>query len=64
MLTRVKTVINYNDAPYLYGGFQIQQVDKDVCWVLGGRGRTDFDPPCLHYFHCIRVNVDKGVLFG
>lgn len=32
---------------------------------LSGRGvRTDSDPPCLHYFHCIRVNVDEGVLFG
>lgn len=32
--------------------------------VLGGGGRTDSDPPCLHYFHCIRENVDEGVLFG
>lgn len=32
--------------------------------LWGGGGRTDSDPPCLHYFHCIRVNVDEGVLVG
>lgn len=31
---------------------------------VGLGGGTDSDPPCLHYFHCIRVNVDERVLVG